>query len=31
MTLSAGEDERIKKGKDIVKWSIFGFLGVVAA
>lgn len=31
MTLSWWEDERIKKGKDIVKWSIFWFLGVVAA
>ncbi|NDK10021.1 hypothetical protein GW846_04525 [Candidatus Gracilibacteria bacterium] len=31
MTLSLGDDERIKKGKDIVKWSILGFLGVVVA
>jgi len=31
MTLSAGEDEKIKKWKDIVKWSIIGFLGVVTA
>lgn len=31
MTLSWGEDEKIKKWKDIVKWSIFGFLGVVMA
>lgn len=31
MTLSAGEDEKIKKGKDIVKWSILGFLWVVLA
>jgi len=26
MTLSVGEDEKIKKGKDVVKWSILGFL-----
>lgn len=31
MTLSAGEDEKIKKGKDIVKWSILWFIGVVTA
>lgn len=31
MTLSAGEDEKIKKGKDIVKWSILWFIWVVAA
>ncbi len=29
MTLSWGEDEKIKKGKDVVKWSILGFLAVV--
>jgi len=31
MTFSWGEDEKIKKWKGIVKWSIFGFLGVVTA
>ncbi len=31
MTLSAGEDEKIKKGKDVVKWSIIGFLWVITA
>lgn len=31
MTLSAWEDEKIKKAKDIVKWWLFGFLGVVMA
>ena len=31
MTLSAGEDEKIKKGKDIVKWSILWFIAVVTA
>ncbi len=31
MTLSTGDDEKIKKGKDVVKWSILGFIGVVVA
>ena len=31
MTLSAWEDERIKKAKDMVKWGLVGFLGVVMA
>ena len=31
MTLSAWEDEKIKKAKDIVKWSLIGFLWVVLA
>ncbi|MDA9129316.1 pilin [Candidatus Gracilibacteria bacterium] len=31
MTLSGGEEERIKKGKDVVKWAIVGFLGVLLA
>mgnify|MGYP006945570470 FL=1 len=31
MTLSAGEDEKIKKSKDIIKWWILGFLAVVFA
>lgn len=31
MTLSAWEDERIKKAKDIVKWGLAGFLWVVMA
>jgi hypothetical protein len=31
MTLSAWEDERIKKAKDIVKWGLVGFLWVVMA
>ena len=29
MTLSWGEDERIKKWKDVVKWALLGFLAVV--
>lgn len=29
MTLSAGEDEKVKKGKDIVKWSILWFFAVL--
>ena len=31
MTISGGEDEKIKKWKDIVKWSMLGFLGLIAA
>ncbi len=31
MTLSWGEDEKIKKWKDVVKWAIIGFLGVIFA
>ena len=31
MTLSVGEDEKIKKGKDVVKWSILGFLWAIWA
>jgi len=31
MTLSWGEDERIKKGKDIVKWAMLWFLGLIVA
>ena len=31
MTLSWGEDEKIKKWKDIVKWAIIGFLWVLFA
>ncbi len=30
MTVSLGEDERIKKGKDIVKWSLLGFLAAIS-
>jgi len=29
MTISGGQDEQIKKWKDIVKWSLLGFLAVV--
>jgi hypothetical protein len=31
MTLSAWEDEKITKAKDIVKWSLLGLLGVILA
>jgi len=31
MTISAWEDEKIKKWKDIVKWWIFGFLAIISA
>lgn len=31
MTVSAGEDEAVKKAKDIIKWSIIWFLGVIFA
>jgi len=31
MTLSWGEDEKVKKWKDIVKWSMLWFLAVIAA
>ncbi|MFK7780616.1 MAG: hypothetical protein QM490_05805 [Candidatus Gracilibacteria bacterium] len=31
MTLSAGEEDKITKSKDIVKWGIVGFLGVISA
>lgn len=31
MTLSAWEDEKVKKSKDIIKWWIFGFLWVIFA
>jgi hypothetical protein len=31
MTLSAWEDEKITKAKDIVKWSLVGLLGVILA
>ena len=31
MTISGGEDEKIKKWKDVVKWSIIGFIAVVTA
>ncbi|MCP4523371.1 MAG: hypothetical protein GY828_04065 [Candidatus Gracilibacteria bacterium] len=31
MTLSAGEDEKITKAKDIVKWGLIGLLAVVLA
>ncbi|PID86459.1 hypothetical protein CSB08_00565 [Candidatus Gracilibacteria bacterium] len=31
LTLSGGEDDKIKKGKDIIKWSLIGFLGVIFA
>ena len=31
MTLSGGEEEKIKKGKDVIKWAIIWFLGVLFA
>ncbi|MDD2870570.1 MAG: hypothetical protein PHS49_01145 [Candidatus Gracilibacteria bacterium] len=31
LTLSSGEDEKIKKAKDIIKWGIFGFLLLISA
>jgi hypothetical protein len=31
MTISGGEDEKIKKWKDIVKWAMLGFLGLIVA
>lgn len=31
MTLAGGEDEKIKKGKDIVKWSLIWFLAAISA
>lgn len=31
MTLSVGEDEKIKKWKDIVKWSLLWFLALIMA
>lgn len=31
MTLSAWEDEKIKKAKDIIKWALIGFLWVIFA
>jgi len=31
MTLSWGEDEKVKKWKDIVKWAMLWFLAVIAA
>lgn len=30
MTISLGEDERIKKGKDVVKWSLLWFLAAIS-
>ena len=31
MTLSTWDDEKIKKAKDIIKWALIGFLGVIFA
>ncbi|MDD3793184.1 MAG: hypothetical protein PHI37_00015 [Candidatus Gracilibacteria bacterium] len=31
MTISAGEDEKVNKAKDIIKWSIIGFLLIISA
>jgi hypothetical protein len=31
MTISWWDDEKIKKWKDIVKWSMLWFLGLIAA
>ncbi|MDP2090009.1 MAG: hypothetical protein Q8K30_00295 [Candidatus Gracilibacteria bacterium] len=30
LTLSAGEDEKITKAKNIIKWGILGFLGLIS-
>lgn len=29
MTISVGDEEKVKKGKDIVKWSLLWFLALV--
>ncbi len=31
MTLSFGDEEKIKKGKDIVKWALIWFLALITA
>lgn len=31
LTLSGGDEEKISHGKDIVKWSLIGFLWVITA
>ncbi|NVP17772.1 hypothetical protein HUU51_03575 [Candidatus Gracilibacteria bacterium] len=31
LTISAGEDEKVNKSKDIIKWSIIGFIGLITA
>ena len=31
MTLSTGDDEKIKKAKDVVKWWMIGFICVISA
>ncbi|MDD4151015.1 MAG: pilin [Candidatus Gracilibacteria bacterium] len=31
MTLSQGKDEDIKKSKDIIKWTIIGYLGLMSS
>ncbi len=31
MVFSTWDDEKIKKAKDIIKWSLIGFLGVIFA
>lgn len=31
MTLSGGDEEKVSKGKEVVKWAIIWFLGVVTA
>lgn len=31
MTLAGGEDEKIKKWKDVVKWSLIWFLALISA
>ncbi len=31
MTISWGEDEKITKWKDIVKWALIGFLAAISA
>jgi len=31
MTLSTGDDEKIKKSKDIVKWSLIWFIWILSA
>ncbi|MDD5212921.1 MAG: hypothetical protein PHG82_00630 [Candidatus Gracilibacteria bacterium] len=31
MTLSQGKDEDLKKAKDIIKWTLIGYLGMISA
>ncbi len=31
MVISGGDDEKIKKGKDVIKWAMLGFLALIFA